>query len=39
MEINLVIETINFTTELLPFQNRLLEGAHSILDIKLPRLY
>ena len=28
----LVIGTINFTTQLLPFQIRLLEGVHSILD-------
>ena len=37
-ETPLVIETIDFSTESLPFKNRLLEGALSILDIKLPLL-
>ena len=31
----LVIETLNFTTDSLPSQERLLEGAHSVFDIKL----
>ena len=35
-EIPLVIETINFTTESLTIQNRHLNGAHSISDIKIP---
>ena len=34
-ETPLVIETINLTIESLPIQNKLLEGNHSILDIKL----
>ena len=32
-ERRLVVETINFTTEPLLFQNRLLEGAHSFFDL------
>ena len=32
----LAIETINFTTESLAFQDRHLNGAHSISDLKLP---
>ena len=35
-ETPLVIETINFTTESLGFQNRHLNGAHSFSDIKPP---
>ena len=31
-----VIETFNFTIESLVFQNRNLNAAHSISDIKLP---
>ena len=34
----LVIETINFTIKSLVFQNRHLNGDHSILDTKLPSI-
>ena len=35
-ETPLVTETINFTIDSLASQNRYLNGAHSISDIKLP---
>ena len=35
-ETPLVIETNNFTVESLGLQNRQLNGAHSVSDIKLP---
>ena len=38
-ETPLRIETINLTIESLSFQNRHLNGDHSISDIKLPWLY
>ena len=35
MEMPLVIGIVNFTIESLVFQNRLLNGTHSIIDINL----
>ena len=36
MEMLLVIGIVNFAIESLVFQNRLLNGTHSILDIRRP---